>query len=241
MSETAPTRSPREAGGAAVPPTPPVTITPGAAIELRKALGKTEGVAVRLWVEPGMHPKALMAVDRISPHDAPIEIEGMPVILDPPSLRFLEGAQIRFWANRNPPAFEVVGPNLPAVEEPAPSPTEETSSEPTPRESLAQLPHEEREARIRKAWKKVYDPEIPMNIVDLGLIYATRWTGDDSLEVDMTMTSPGCPVAEMLVQEVEKAAHEAGGVSAVKVSVVWDPPWDPRKMSELAQRQLGFL
>ena len=208
-------------------------------MELRKALEGKQGVAVRLWVEPGLHPKALMAVDHVTPRDEVLTIEGIPVIVDPPSLRFLDGAQVRFWANRTPPSFEVAGPNLPAIEPPpaavpagAPGAVAATASGGS---------RAEREARIKAAWKKIYDPEIPMNILDLGLIYATRWKADDALEVDMTMTSPGCPVAEMLVAEVEKAAREAGGLTSVHVAVVWDPPWGPEKMTELAQRQLGFL
>ena len=239
MSDSSPSKPSRASKDSGPAPEAPVTITPGAAVELRKALAGREGVAVRLWVDPGMHPKALMAIDHVTPRDATVQVDGIPVIVDPPSLRFLEGAQVRYWANRNPPSFEVAGPNLPAPEPPRPAEPAPGATAPT--ESLAGLDRGQREQRIRSAWKKIYDPEIPMNILDLGLIYATRWVGDDELEVDMTMTSPGCPVAEMLVQEVEKAAHEAGGVGTVRVAVVWDPPWGPDKMTELAQRQLGFL
>ncbi len=235
MVESAPARSdPTRPGSRSAP----VSITPGAAVELRRALAGQAGVAVRIWVEPGMHPKALMAIDHVTARDSPVLVDGIPVIVDPPSLRFLEGAQVRFWANRDPPTFEVAGPNLPAVE---PPPTTRPDSGTLPGVATAGLTRTEREERIRSSWKKIYDPEIPMNILDLGLIYATRWLSDDEIEVDMTMTSPGCPVAETLVKEVEAAAHAAGGVATVRVSVVWDPPWSPEKMSPLAQRQLGFL
>jgi len=239
MSGSSPSKSSRSAKDSGASVEAPISITPGAAVELRKALAGREGLAVRLWVDPGMHPKALMSIDHVTPRDAPIQVDGIPVIVDPPSLRFLKGAQVRFWSSRDPPTFEVAGPNLPAPEVPATAGP--AAGEAAATESVAGLTEAQREERIRAAWKKIYDPEIPMNILDLGLIYATRWIAEDELEVDMTMTSPGCPVAEMLVQEVEKAAHAAGGVKTVRVSVVWDPPWGPEKMTELAQRQLGFL
>jgi metal-sulfur cluster biosynthetic enzyme len=95
---------------------------------------------------------------------------------------------------------------------------------------------------IRKALKKIFDPEIPMNIVDLGLIYGYDWADDQHLKIRMTMTGPGCPVAGILAEEVQTAATQAAqGVSEVKVEVVWDPPWGPEKMSDFAKRQFGYL
>ena len=88
--------------------------------------------------------------------------------------------------------------------------------------------------------RKLYDPEIPMNIVELGLVYGFEWADEGSVTVRMTMTSPGCPVIEVLSDEVRQAALRAPGVTSAKVDVVWDPPWGPDKMSELARRQLGF-
>jgi FeS assembly SUF system protein len=99
----------------------------------------------------------------------------------------------------------------------------------------------ERELLIRKALKKVYDPEIPMNIVDLGLIYGMDWKDDEHVTVRMTMTAPGCPVAGILAEEVKTAAESVPGVKEAVVDVVWDPPWSPDRMSDFAKRQFGYL
>ncbi|MCI4336675.1 MAG: iron-sulfur cluster assembly protein [Thermoplasmata archaeon] len=100
--------------------------------------------------------------------------------------------------------------------------------------------HATQEAAILADLKKVYDPEIPMNIVDLGLIYGMEWKGDDVV-LRMTLTSPGCPVAGILAEEVKLACEKAPGVHAATVDMVWDPPWSPEKMSEFAKRQFGYL
>ncbi len=99
----------------------------------------------------------------------------------------------------------------------------------------------EREGLIRKALKKIYDPEIPMNIVDLGLIYGLDFAPDDQVTVRMTMTGPGCPVAGILADEVKSAVETVPGVKGAKVDVVWEPPWGPDKMSDFAKRQFGYL
>ncbi|MCI4345709.1 MAG: iron-sulfur cluster assembly protein [Thermoplasmata archaeon] len=98
----------------------------------------------------------------------------------------------------------------------------------------------EREVQIKENLKKIYDPEIPMNIVDLGLIYALDWKGDD-LTVRMTLTAPGCPVAGILADEVKGAVEKVGGVHSAAVDMVWDPPWTPERMTEFAKRQFGYL
>ena len=96
--------------------------------------------------------------------------------------------------------------------------------------------------RIVEGLHTVYDPEIPVDIYELGLIYDIRIVDDNRVEIDMTLTAPGCPVAETLPLEVESAvrAHypEAGDV---EVKVVWDPPWSPDRMSEVARLELGFF
>ncbi|HYK93050.1 MAG TPA: iron-sulfur cluster assembly protein [Thermoplasmata archaeon] len=101
-------------------------------------------------------------------------------------------------------------------------------------------PHAEQEGQILQNLKKVYDPEIPMNIVDLGLIYGFDWTGDD-VKLRMTLTAPGCPVAGILAEEVKLAAEKVPGIHSAVVDMVWDPPWTPERMSEFAKRQFGYL
>ena len=90
------------------------------------------------------------------------------------------------------------------------------------------------------ALRTVYDPEIPVNIYDLGLIYDVEVSPDGAVHVNMTLTSPACPVAGTLPGEVETRIRALDGVDDVKVDVVWDPPWSPEKMSEAAKLQLNL-
>ena len=88
--------------------------------------------------------------------------------------------------------------------------------------------------------KKVYDPEIPVNIYELGLIYKLEVNDKNIVNVDMTLTSPNCPVAESLPKEVKDNILKVKGVSDVKLNLVWDPPWDKSKMSEAAKLELNL-
>ncbi len=87
----------------------------------------------------------------------------------------------------------------------------------------------------------VYDPEIPVNIYELGLIYDIDTNDEGDVVIAMTLTSPACPVAESLPGEVERAISVLDGVKSVKVNLVWDPPWSMEKMSEAARLELGFM
>lgn len=97
------------------------------------------------------------------------------------------------------------------------------------------------EDRVVAALRAIYDPEIPVNIYDLGLIYGIEADADAFVTVTMTLTTPHCPVAEIMPAEVEQKAREVEGVSGAVVNLVWDPPWDPSRMSEEAQLELGFI
>lgn len=97
------------------------------------------------------------------------------------------------------------------------------------------------EAAIIEALQTVYDPEIPVNIYELGLIYAVDVSETGHAEIRMTLTAPACPVAGALVQEVAEKAGRVEGVSTSHVDLVWDPPWSPDKMSDAAKLELGML
>ena len=97
------------------------------------------------------------------------------------------------------------------------------------------------EMRVADALRLIYDPEIPVNIYDLGLIYDIIADADGNVRGVMTLTTPHCPVAESLPSEVEIKARDIDGVRDVTVEVVWDPPWDQTMMSEAARLELGFL
>ena len=88
--------------------------------------------------------------------------------------------------------------------------------------------------------KKIFDPEIPVNIYELGLIYKIEVNENSKVDVDMTLTSPNCPVAESLPNEVKENIKKIDGVSEVNVNVVWEPPWDKDKMSEAAKLELNI-
>jgi FeS assembly SUF system protein len=88
--------------------------------------------------------------------------------------------------------------------------------------------------------KTVYDPEIPVDIYELGLVYGIEVSPDGVVDIRMTLTSPGCPVAGSLPREVELKTASIEGVSEVRIDLVWDPPWTPERMSEAARLELDM-
>ena len=97
------------------------------------------------------------------------------------------------------------------------------------------------ESNVVEAIRTCFDPEIPVNIYELGLVYDVTVDPAGQVGVRMTLTSPHCPAAASLPMDVETKIREVKGVTGVKVEVVWDPPWDPGRMSEAAKLQLGML
>ena len=94
--------------------------------------------------------------------------------------------------------------------------------------------------RIVEALKQVYDPEIPVNIYDLGLIYRLDVGNEGAVTIDMTLTTPGCPVAETFPGMVEYEVEKVEGVRSAEVEIVWDPPWTQERMTEAAKLELGL-
>lgn len=95
--------------------------------------------------------------------------------------------------------------------------------------------------RVIDTIKTCYDPEIPVDIWELGLIYEINLDEEHNLKVVMTLTSPSCPVAETLPPEVENKLREVEGVRSAKIELTFEPPWDKEMMSEVAQLELGFI
>ena len=95
-------------------------------------------------------------------------------------------------------------------------------------------------SKVIVAVKKIYDPVIPVNIYELGLIYKIDVDEKNKVNVDMTLTSPNCPVAESLPNEVKENIKKVEGVSDVNLNLVWEPPWDKDKMSEAAKLELNL-
>ena len=97
------------------------------------------------------------------------------------------------------------------------------------------------QASVVDALKSIYDPEIPVDIYELGLIYDVEISEDGDATITMTLTTPHCPVAESLPQEVELRVLSVPGIRDAVVNLVWDPPWDPSKMTDEARLELGML
>lgn len=97
------------------------------------------------------------------------------------------------------------------------------------------------ERQVIEALQTCYDPEIPVDIYELGLIYGVAVAPDGAVEVRMTLTSPNCPAAQELPAEVERKVRSVPGVTGARVEIVFDPPWDSCRMSEAARLKLGLL
>ena len=95
--------------------------------------------------------------------------------------------------------------------------------------------------KIIDALKTVFDPEIPVDIYELGLIYKCEVTAENDVIIDMTLTSPHCPVADEIPKRVKEAVNAVKGVKKVKVDLVWDPPWDMSRMSDVARLELDMM
>lgn len=100
---------------------------------------------------------------------------------------------------------------------------------------------EKLEIRVIEALRSVFDPEIPVNIYDLGLIYELDVAPTGEVEIKMTLTAPGCPVAQTFPGEVEGKVMSVPGVTSARVELVWEPPWSQDRMSDVAKLQLGML
>lgn len=103
------------------------------------------------------------------------------------------------------------------------------------------MSNEALEGTIIDVLKSIYDPEIPVDVYELGLIYEVKINKDQTVEIEMTLTSPNCPVAESMPKEVEDKVASIKGIKSAKVNIVFDPPWDKEMMSEEAKLELGFL
>ncbi len=126
-------------------------------------------------------------------------------------------------------------PPIPPGAPPPPMPEGESPSGTGPRTG------DELNAKVVEALRTVFDPEIPVNIYDMGMIYEVRVGADNSVDVRMTLTSPACPVAGSLPPEVQAKIARIEGVTEARVELVWEPPWHPDMMSEAAKLQLNMM
>jgi FeS assembly SUF system protein len=123
----------------------------------------------------------------------------------------------------------------------SPAPHESPTANPAPTPPLTPQQIQDLEEKVVATLKTCYDPEIPINIFELGLIYGVDVKESGKVGVRMTLTSPACPVAGTLPPEIETKIKALPGVTSAKVEVVWDPPWQKEMMSEAAQLELGLF
>ena len=122
----------------------------------------------------------------------------------------------------------------------------ENAEEPATREAqpataVANPELEELENKVKAAMRTVYDPEIPINIYELGLIYGLQVEPEGKVQVQMTLTAPSCPEAQVLPARVQNVIQEVPGVTEATVELVWEPPWTPKRMTDAARLQLGIF
>jgi len=122
-----------------------------------------------------------------------------------------------------------------------PTDARSTTDSPAPSGSNAAVDAADLRERIVEMLKTCYDPEIPVDIYELGLIYRIDVAESGDVEIDMTLTSPACPVAGSLPGEVETKVRSVDGVQGARLDLVWDPPWDKDRMSDAAKLKLGFF
>jgi FeS assembly SUF system protein len=154
----------------------------------------------------------------------------------------------RLKVNKIPPArprqdrthLPMLGPR-PVEVDPSLADVGEATYESDSPERLARVEPGELEREVYAALRTIFDPEIPVNIVELGLIYGLDVTHDGLVEVKMTLTAPACPVAGQLVTEVAQKAGRVPGVQRAHVVLVWDPPWTKDRMSDEALLELGLI
>jgi FeS assembly SUF system protein len=157
--------------------------------------------------------------------------------LDPPSLRDIESAGIFHMMDEAKTArTEGVPPTGPGGAGSAAAAADAAERPPTiPADEMARMGD-----GIVAALKTVYDPEIPADLYELGLIYKVNIDDDRMVTIDMTLTTPNCPSAAELPGQVENAVAGVSGVREAKVNIVWDPPWDPSRMSDEARTELNM-
>jgi FeS assembly SUF system protein len=132
---------------------------------------------------------------------------------------------------------------IPLSDAPSPAPEDPAAAPAQPESAFAANPLNtlKLQPALVEAVSKVFDPEIPVNIYELGLIYSMDVDSDMNVQVRMTLTAPACPAAQTIPIDVERRLREVPDVKDVKVAVVWDPPWTRDKMSDAAKLTLGML
>ncbi len=204
--------------------------------------GQPSGSAFRIYVLPGTAPRLGMALEKARRPEEILPCDGVPLLIDPVSRRYLADATVDYASDGGREGFRIDGPNVPATRQEAePSGEMAPPGGDRPAAPDGRTPAAPPKTLLDRALRKIFDPEIPMNIVDLGLIYGVDWADNGNVRIRMSMTSAGCPVTGLLQEQVKAAAEAIPGIRSAEVTIVWDPPWSPERMSDFAKRQFGFL
>ena len=238
-----------------------ITITDAAAAEIKKIIkdqGLSAGTVLRIGIK-GRNPQGfnyiLDLTEASRENDIRLESQGINIVCDPESHPNLDGTELDFrdegerrgFVFKNPHATKLpVNASGGNFEGPKPVSAAATGAagEPPPAGGAtvtSALMDKAIEADIIEKLRTIYDPEIPVNIYDLGLIYKIDISAEREVNIEMTLTAPGCPVAGSMPPAVQQAVESVDSVKAAKVNLVWEPPWTKDRMSEEAMLQLGML
>jgi metal-sulfur cluster biosynthetic enzyme len=203
-------------------PTPGIHLSDEARQILRAALADDSGVSVRLKIDERFAHELLFEPG--AEGDIAVQADGIRLLLDPASARRADGLSIDFVYELRGAGFAFDNPNRPG-------------------QAMASGAVDVEQ--VLDTLRTVYDPEIPVNVVDLGLIYHCQTHalegGGQRVEIKMSMTAPGCGMSDLLKEAVRAKVQTLPGVSQVEVEIVWEPPWDQSRMSDAARLQLGLL
>jgi FeS assembly SUF system protein len=232
-----------------------ITVTEAAAAEIRKIItdqGMSDQAVLRVGIKGRNIQGFNYSLDLTEVrHDDDVifESHGITIVCDPVSLPSLQGTEINYRDDTAGRGFVFKNPNsVPLPVNSAPPtpgvrpPTDAADGGPAkPPEIISAIEDSVMEADIIEKLRTIYDPEIPVNIYDLGLIYRVEISPEKDVTVDMTLTAPGCPVAGTMPPQVQQAVASVEGIKSAKVNLVWEPAWTKDRMSEAAKLQLGMF
>jgi len=233
-----------------------ITLTDAAAAEIKK-ITTDQGMSDQAVLRVGIKGRnvhgfnyTLDLTEARHDDDVIFQSQGVTIVCDPMSLSSLDGTEINYRDDTAGRGFVFHNPNsvaLPvnsAPPTPGANPPKETAAGDGPAtatEFVSSIANKALEADINEKLRGIYDPEIPVNIYDLGLIYRIEISAEKDVVVDMTLTAPGCPVAGTMPPQVQQAVASVDGVKSAKVNLVWEPAWGKDRMSEVAKLQLGMF
>ena len=233
----------------------PMTLTEIAAAEIKKIL-KDQGMGAKAVLRVGIKGRNaqgfnyLLDLTEVRHEDDVVgQSLEITIVADPMSFPSLDGTEIDFrdapsgrgFVFKNPHAVKLPVNTSATAGSPVPSASAGSTQAQTGTTIIDALENKALEASIVEKLRSIFDPEIPVNIYDLGLIYRIDISAEKDVIVDMTLTAPGCPVAGSMPPAVQQAVESVEDVKSAKVNLVWEPAWSKDRMSDAALLQLGLL